>query len=99
MVSGGCVHVAASIPSKPTIERSSGTRLIATLWLGLYYRQVGDEDGARRCVEYTLARQTELGLLPEQVTLDGRPAWVLPLAWSHAMLLLAAGPELAIVRD
>ena len=73
--------------------------LIATLWLGLYYRQVGDEDGARRCVEYTLARQTELGLLPEQVTRDGRTAWALPLAWSHALLLLAASPELAIVRD
>ena len=26
VVSGGCVQVAASIPSKPTIERSSGTR-------------------------------------------------------------------------
>lgn len=72
--------------------------LIATLWLGLYYRQVGDGDGVRRCVEYALARQTELGLLPEQVTRDGRVAWVLPLAWSHAMLLLAAAPELAIVR-
>ena len=43
--------------------------------------------------------QTSLGLLAEQVTRDGRPAWVLPLAWSHAMLLLATGHELAVVRE
>ena len=42
---------------------------------------------------------TPLGLLPEQVTDDGEPAWVVPLAWSHAMLLLAARPELDIVRS
>jgi len=72
--------------------------LISTLWLGLYYRQVGDEAGWHRCVECVLARQTPLGLLSEQVTPEGRPAWVVPLAWSHAMLLLAASPELAILR-
>jgi GH15 family glucan-1,4-alpha-glucosidase len=46
-----------------------------------------------------VSRRTPLDLLPEQVLEDGRPAWVLPLAWSHAMLLLASRPELAIVRD
>jgi GH15 family glucan-1,4-alpha-glucosidase len=35
--------------------------------------------------------------LPEQVTDEGEPAWVVPLAWSHAMLLLAARPELDAV--
>jgi hypothetical protein len=34
--------------------------------------------------------------LPEQVTDEGEPAWVVPLAWSHAMLLLAARPELSL---
>jgi GH15 family glucan-1,4-alpha-glucosidase len=42
--------------------------------------------------------QTSLGLLPEQVTDDGEPAWVVPLAWSHAMLLLAARPESSLAR-
>jgi hypothetical protein len=28
---------------------------------------------------------------------DGRPVWVLPLAWSHAMFVLAARPELTVV--
>ena len=45
-----------------------------------------------------LERQTALGLLPEQVTRDGEPAWVVPLGWSHAMFLLAARPELALIR-
>jgi GH15 family glucan-1,4-alpha-glucosidase len=73
--------------------------LISTLWLGLAKRQLGDDAGMRRALDYALARETELGLLPEQVTRAGEPAWVVPLGWSHAMLLLAARPELALVRD
>ena len=73
--------------------------LISTLWLGLAQRQAGDEAGWTRAIEYALARQTPLGLLPEQVTDAGDPAWVVPLGWSHAMLVLAARPELAVVRD
>jgi glucoamylase len=68
--------------------------LLTTLWLGLYYRQLGDEAGLQRCLDYALSRQTELDLLPEQADREGRPAWVLPLAWSHAMQVLAARPEL-----
>ena len=61
--------------------------------------QAGDEPGHRASIDYALARQTSLGLLPEQVTRDGEPAWVVPLGWSHAMFILAARPELAIVDD
>jgi GH15 family glucan-1,4-alpha-glucosidase len=73
--------------------------LISTLWLGLAERQAGDDAGHRASLEYALACQTSLGLLPEQVTRDGEPAWVVPLGWSHAMLILAARPELSLVRD
>jgi GH15 family glucan-1,4-alpha-glucosidase len=73
--------------------------LISSLWLGLAQRQAGDEAGWTRALEYALARQTPLGLLPEQVTREGEPAWVVPLGWSHAMLVLAARPELRLVRD
>jgi glucoamylase len=73
--------------------------LISTLWLGLAQRQAGDGAGWKRALEYALARQTPLGLLPEQVSESGDPAWVVPLGWSHAMLVLAARPELAVVRD
>ncbi|MEP6977560.1 MAG: glycoside hydrolase family 15 protein [Thermoleophilia bacterium] len=79
--------------------RGGNAWILTTLWLGLHRRRAGDEDGLRQTVEFALSRQTALGLLPEQVTREGDPAWVLPLTWSHAMLLLAARPELALVRD
>jgi glucoamylase len=69
---------------------------LCTLWLGLHRRQTGDEAGFRRALDYLVSRSTPLGLLPEQVHPDGSPAWVLPLAWSHALLVLAARPELAL---
>ncbi len=72
--------------------------VLAALWLGLWHRQVGEGAGLQRALEYALGAQTNLGLLPEQVTENGEPAWVVPLAWSHAMLLLAARPELEVVR-
>jgi glucoamylase len=71
--------------------------VLAALWLGLWCRQVGDVAGVERSLEYAVGAQTTLGLLPEQVTDEGEPAWVVPLAWSHAMLLLAARPELDAV--
>ena len=71
--------------------------VLAALWLGLYRRQVGDADGHRRAVAYAQRVATPLGLLPEQVTDRGEPAWVLPLAWSHALLVLSARPELEAV--
>lgn len=71
--------------------------VLAALWLGLWHRQIGDTAGVERSLEYAVRVQTPLGLLPEQVTDEGEPAWVVPLAWSHAMLLLAACPELGAV--
>lgn len=71
--------------------------LLATLWVGLARRLCGDDEALREVVSHVLSRRTELDLLAEQVRPDGRPAWVLPLGWSHAMLLLAARPELRLV--
>jgi glucoamylase len=79
--------------------RGGNAWILTTLWLGLHCRRAGDEEGLRQAVQFALSRQTKIGLLPEQVTREGEPAWVLPLTWSHAMLLLAARPELALVRD
>jgi GH15 family glucan-1,4-alpha-glucosidase len=73
--------------------------VLAALWLGLWHRQVGEPEGLERALTYALGAQTKLGLLPEQVTDDGEPAWVVPLAWSHAMLLLAARPEVALSQS
>jgi GH15 family glucan-1,4-alpha-glucosidase len=71
--------------------------VLAALWLGLWCRQVGDTGRLEQSLEYAVRVQTTLGLLPEQVRDNGEPAWVVPLAWSHAMLLLAARPELEAV--
>lgn len=68
--------------------------ILTTLWLGAARRKAGD-DGAEvaRALSWTLARQTSTGLLPEQVDeATGAPTWVVPLSWSHAMVLLAARP-------
>jgi glucoamylase len=72
--------------------------ILTTLWLGLYKRSAGDAAALRRALEFAVSRQTRVGLLPEQVREDGEPAWVVPLTWSHAMLAVAARPELHVVR-
>jgi oligosaccharide amylase len=64
--------------------------LICSLWLAIYKQASGDVDGARRLVDWTAEQATPLGLLPEQVDLKtGEPTWVTPLAWSHALFVLA----------
>jgi hypothetical protein len=72
--------------------------VLGMLWLGVYRRQCGDASGHARPLAYARDVATPLGLLPEHVTDDGAPAWVVPLAWSHAMLVLAPRPELETVR-
>ncbi len=73
--------------------------VLAALWLGLWHRQVGDAEGHKRAIAYAEGVATPLGLLAEQVTVNGEPAWVLPLAWSHAMFVLAVRPELEAIRS
>ena len=63
--------------------------IIASLWVALHYSRRGDYGKAREYLDWTVKGQTELGLLPEQVGRDdGKPAWVIPLTWSHAMFVL-----------
>jgi GH15 family glucan-1,4-alpha-glucosidase len=73
--------------------------VLCTLWLGLYRRLVGDDEGLRAALAWTRSRATPLGMLPEQARPDGSPAWVLPLGWSHALLVLAVRPELKLIAD
>jgi oligosaccharide amylase len=73
--------------------------IVTTLWLGLWYRQIGDSKGFQRCLGYAIERQNHVGLLPEQVARDGKPAWVVPLTWSHAMFALMLRPELRIIAS
>ena len=79
--------------------RGGNAWVLCTLWLGLYRRLVGDDDGLNAALTWTRSRATTLELLPEQAGPDGSPAWVLPLAWSHAFFILAVRPELRLVAD
>lgn len=62
---------------------------IATLWMALYYKAIGDEENAKKCFEFVINTSNKHGLLPEQVNNDTmQPAWVIGLGWSHAMFVL-----------
>ena len=99
----------SSASSGSTTAASSGTRTTTTraATRGSSRRSGSGSPSARPATTPATERRSStrspgrrsLGLLPEQVTRDGEPAWVVPLGWSHAMLILAARPELALVRD
>lgn len=66
--------------------------IVTTLWVALYHVRKGNFDRARSYLEWASSGRTELNLLPEQVDKNtGRPAWVIPLTWSHAMFILVLG--------
>ncbi|HOJ12260.1 MAG TPA: glycoside hydrolase family 15 protein [Clostridiales bacterium] len=63
--------------------------VIATLWVALYHVRKGNLQRAGEYLEWAVSSRTELDLLPEQVDKNtGKPAWVIPLTWSHAMFVL-----------
>jgi len=63
--------------------------IITTLWLARYLVKAGRMEEALRWFRWAVDHRTELDLLPEQVDRNtGKPAWVVPLTWSHAMFVL-----------
>lgn len=63
--------------------------LIASLWAALYHIEKKNYDKAEDYFSWAVSCRTELGLLPEQAHRDtGKPAWIIPLTWSHAMFVL-----------
>lgn len=65
--------------------------VLCTLWLGLYELERGDRQAAERLLAWAVERRNRTGLLSEQVDPKmGRPVWVVPLTWSHAMFVLLA---------
>jgi glucoamylase len=64
--------------------------ILTTLWLALYHAEAGETSRAARLIEWAADHGTETDLLTEQVDKKtGKPMWAVPLAWSHAMFLLA----------
>lgn len=65
--------------------------VLTTLWLGLFEAASGKWDQAAGRLAWAVEHRTGLGFLPEQVDRhSGETAWVVPLAWSHAMYILLA---------
>jgi len=70
--------------------RGGNPWLITTFWLAIYYCMSGNRDRAETLYRWCLEQANRHLLLPEQVDKNrGGPAWVMPLNWSHAMLVLA----------
>ena len=60
--------------------------ILTTLWVALYYSKIGSYSKAKEYLFWAANGRTEMGLLPEQINRDtGKPDWVIPLTWSHAM--------------
>lgn len=63
--------------------------IVSTLWLALYYLENGDIEKGKELFLWSAKHATNLGFLPEQVDkFSGEPAWVMQLAWSHAMFII-----------
>ncbi len=60
--------------------------ILTTLWLALYHVKNRDYDKAKKYINWSAAGKTEMGMLPEQINkYTGKPDWIIPLTWSHAM--------------
>jgi len=70
--------------------RGGNPWLITTFWLAIYYCMCDNRHRAETLFNWCLEQANCHLLLPEQAEKNrGGPAWVLPLSWSHAMLILA----------
>ncbi len=80
--SDGYLRVDSSIIGNPWI--------LTTLFLSIYRSDVGNLARAKQLLNWATDRATKSNLLAEQVNAyDGSPVGVLPLAWSHAVYILA----------
>lgn len=69
--------------------RGGNPWVICTLWLAWQDLLAGKKERALDLYTWVLEHRTVLDLLPEQIDrATGKPCWIIPLAWSHAMFLL-----------
>lgn len=63
---------------------------IATMWMGLYYKKVGNKVKFNECLEFIINSASELGFLSEQVSNETmQPSWIVGLGWAHAMFIMS----------
>lgn len=65
--------------------------VIANLWMANYYLEAGQKKQARECFDFVVKSASEHGFLGEQINNETmKPAWIVGLAWSHAMFISMA---------
>lgn len=65
--------------------------VISTCWLSIHHSHAGEPVKARALLDWSASHATGLGMLSEQVDKDaGTVRSAVPLAWSHAMFILAS---------
>lgn len=63
--------------------------VITTLWMALYYLKIHDIIHAKECFDFVVNSSTKHGFLAEQVDNKSmQSAWVIGLAWAHAMYII-----------
>jgi glucoamylase len=71
--------------------RGGNPWILCTLWLAWFDALANNRTRACELYTWVLEHRTELDLLAEQVDrVSGKPCWIVPLGWSHAMFLLAS---------
>ena len=65
--------------------------IIPTCWMAIHYANTGETEAGMNLLNWCADHATGLGLLPEQVDKEkGVVLSAVPLAWSHAMFILAS---------
>ena len=65
--------------------------IISTCWMSIHNSLAGDAAAGRALLDWSARHASGLGMLPEQVDkTDGTVLSAVPLAWSHAMFILAS---------
>ena len=76
----------------PTDDNYGGNPwIISTCWMSIHCSLAGDAAAGRALLDWSARHVSGLGMLPEQVDkANGRVLSAVPLAWSHAMFILAS---------
>lgn len=65
---------------------------ISTLWMAMYYNEIGKKAKAEECIRFIVESTNEHGFIGEQIDNSTmQPNWVIGLAWAHAMFVLGTG--------
>ncbi len=74
---------------KDDVYNGGNAWIISSLWLALYYLEIGNKDKAKELYDWVTNHADSMGFLAEQVDKDtGKPSWIVGLSWSHALYII-----------